>query len=142
MRQSDRLEDTARPCLPHTLPCPHVCRWITLILCGGIQWLKGIFSPVELADPRKLLERVEHNLPTWTFIGFLYYHASMIWATKKAIQVHCLYRPLQPCPYIIYHIPYTIYDIPFTIYHIPYTTYLMPYAIYHIPHPPIWHACL
>jgi hypothetical protein len=50
--------------------------------------LKGIFSPAELADPRKLLERVEHNLPAWTFIGFLYYHASMGWATKKAIQVN------------------------------------------------------
>ena len=91
--------------------------------------MKGIFSPAELADPRKLLERVEHNLPAWTFIGFLYYHASMIWATKKAIQVHCLYRPLQPCPYIIYHIPFMIYHLPYTIYLIPHTLCHMPYTI-------------
>ena len=67
----------------HTRPC----RWITLILCAGIEWLKSIYEPHELAEPEKLLKKLEKNTPAWCFVGFLYYHASMVWGTRKAIQV-------------------------------------------------------
>ena len=46
-------------------------RWITLILCGGIEWMKGIFSPQELTDIPKILIKVQRNVPVWAFIGFL-----------------------------------------------------------------------
>ena len=68
-------------------------RWITLILCAGIEWMVAIFRPEELNDIPKLLEKVKGNVPVWAFVGFLYYHASMVWGTKEAIQtgdVHML----------------------------------------------------
>ena len=34
-------------------------------------------------DIPKLLEKVKDNVPVWCFIGFLYYHASMVWGTKE-----------------------------------------------------------
>jgi len=58
-----------------------------LILSSGIQWLQEIFSPAELAKPHELLEQLKDNIPAWSFVGFLYYHASMVWYTRKAIQV-------------------------------------------------------
>jgi hypothetical protein len=61
-------------------------RWIILILCAGQQWLSDIFNPSDLADIPNLLDTVKNNIPVWNFIGFLYYHASMVWGTKEAIQ--------------------------------------------------------
>ena len=75
------------------LACSSCGRWITLILCGGIKWLKSIYSPADLAKPEQLLKKLEKNLPAWCFVGFLYYHAGMVWATRKGIQV----RPCSMC---------------------------------------------
>ena len=40
-----------------------------------------------MAEPEKLLKKLKNNIPAWCFVGFLYYHASMVWGTRKAIQV-------------------------------------------------------
>ena len=58
-------------------------RWITLILCAGMEWMRGLFRADEINDIPKLLEKVKANVPVWCFIGFLYYHASMVWGTKE-----------------------------------------------------------
>ena len=58
-------------------------RWITLILCAGMEWMSGLFRADEINDIPKLLEKVKANVPVWCFIGFLYYHASMVWGTKE-----------------------------------------------------------
>ena len=58
-------------------------RWITLILCAGMEWMCGLFRADEINDIPKLLEKVKANVPVWCFIGFLYNHASMVWGTKE-----------------------------------------------------------
>lgn len=61
-------------------------RWIILILCAGQQWLCSVFSEEELNDIPKLLDRAKGNVAVWGFIGFLFYHASMVWGCKEATQ--------------------------------------------------------
>ena len=51
------------------------------------MWLKKIFTKEELSNPQQILAKVAKNLPVSTFVGFLFYHASMVWGTRKAIQV-------------------------------------------------------
>ena len=45
--------------------------------------MRGLFRADEINDIPKLLEKVKANVPVWCFIGFLYYHASMVWGTKE-----------------------------------------------------------
>ena len=61
-------------------------RWTLIILTAGLKWLKTIFSEVELADPKLLLRRVEKNTPVSNFIGFLYFHATVVLCHKQALQ--------------------------------------------------------
>lgn len=61
-------------------------RWIILILCAGQTWMKQVFDASDLANIPALLVKVKGNIPVWAFIGFLYYHAAMIWGVKEAIQ--------------------------------------------------------
>lgn len=61
-------------------------RWTILILCAGQQWMSSIFTPAEISNIPELLKQVEKNVPVWCFIGFLYYHASVIWGCKEATQ--------------------------------------------------------
>lgn len=61
-------------------------RWITIMLCAGQQWMSSIFTPAEMSDIPALLETLKHNVPVWCFVGFLFYHASVIWGSKEAKQ--------------------------------------------------------
>lgn len=61
-------------------------RWIIIILCAGQQWLSEIFDDGELSDMPRLLDRLKQNVPVWCFVGFLFYHASIIWGSKEATQ--------------------------------------------------------
>ena len=61
-------------------------RWILLILCAGQQWMAAVFTEEEVKDIPKLLKKVEGNVAVWAFIGFLYYHAGMLWGFREAIQ--------------------------------------------------------
>ena len=45
--------------------------------------MRGLFRADEINDIPKLLEKFKANVPVWCFIGFLYYHASMVWGTKE-----------------------------------------------------------
>ena len=64
---------------------PQRIKWVTLILCAGMKWMGAIFRADEIHDITKLLEKVTANVPVWCFIGFLYYHASMVWGTMEVM---------------------------------------------------------
>ena len=62
-------------------------RWTVLLLTAGLTWMKSIWTADEIASPKKLLYAVRNNTPVRNFIGFLFYHAAVVLAHKRAIQV-------------------------------------------------------